>query len=97
MTARFGHVPDYHNAEATAACLALVMAVEAAKSTQPDQVRNALANLNTLSFFGRIKFDSTGQNTFKPMSVIQVQNGKVVTVWPRLNAEAKLIWPGTKK
>ena len=97
MTARFGHAPDYHNAEATAACLALVMAIETAKSTQPDQVRNALANLNTLSFFGRIRFDSTGQNTFKPMSVVQIQNGKAVTVWPRLNAEAKFIWPGTKK
>jgi branched-chain amino acid transport system substrate-binding protein len=97
MTARFGDAPDYHNAEATAACLALVMAVEKAQSTQPDQVRNALANLNTLSFFGRIKFDSTGQNTFKPMSVVQIQNGKAVTVWPRLNAEAKFIWPGTKK
>ena len=97
MTVRFGHVPDYHNAEATAACLALVLSVEKAGSTQPDQVRNALAHLNTLSFFGRIRFDSTGQNTFKPMSVVQIQNGKAVTVWPRLNAEAKLIWPGTKK
>jgi hypothetical protein len=30
------------------------------------------------------------------MSVIQIQNGKVVTVWPTESAEAKLIWPGTK-
>ena len=97
ITARFGHAPDYHNAEATAACLALVMSVEKAQSTQADQVRSALASLDTRSFFGRIKFDSTGQNTFKPMSVVQVQNGKAVTVWPRINAEAKFIWPGTKK
>lgn len=28
------------------------------------------------------------------MSVIQIQNGKMVTVWPKDSAEGKLIWPG---
>ena len=31
------------------------------------------------------------------MSVIQVQGGKAVTVWPTDSAEAKMIWPGTKQ
>lgn len=97
FTDQFGHVPDYHNAEATAACLALVLAVEKSQSVVPDKVRDAMAKMDTQSFFGRIKFDSTGQNIYKPMSVIQIQNGKVVTVWPALNAEAKFIWPGNKK
>jgi branched-chain amino acid transport system substrate-binding protein len=59
-------------------------------------VRDAVAALDTESFFGKIKFDATGQNTFKPMSVIQVQNGAAVTVWPKESAEAKMIWPGLK-
>lgn len=92
----FGHVPDYHDAEASAACLALVLAVEDAGSTDADAVRDSLAGLDTESFFGKIKFDETGQNVYKPMSVIQIQDGKVVTVWPKQNAEADLIWPGTK-
>lgn len=92
----FGHTADYHNAEASAACLALVLAAEKAGSTNPDQVRDAMASLDTTSFFGKIKFDSTGQNIYKPMSVIQVQDGKAVTVWPTDSAEAKIIWPGTK-
>jgi branched-chain amino acid transport system substrate-binding protein len=97
IKAKFGHDPDYHDAEASAACLALVLAVEKADDTSPDKVRDALAGLDTTSFFGQIKFDSTGQNIYKPMSVIQVQNGKPVTVWPTDSAEAKLIWPGTKQ
>ena len=97
INAKYGHEPDYHDAEASAACLALVLAVEKAGDTSPAKVRDALAGLDTESFFGKIKFDSTGQNTFKPMSVIQVQNGQAVTVWPTDSAEAKLIWPGTKQ
>ena len=93
---KFGHTPEYHNAEATAACLALVLAAEEAGSTEADPVRDAMAGLDTESFFGRIKFDETGQNIYKPMSVIQIQDGKVVTVWPTESAEAEMIWPGTQ-
>ena len=96
IQAKFGHAAQYHNAEATAACLAFVLAVEKAGSSDVDKVRDALAGLDTESFFGKIKFDATGQNTFKPMSVIQIQNGKVVSVWPKDSAEAEMIWPGTK-
>lgn len=96
FAARFGHQATYHNAEATAACLAMVLAIERAKSIDPDNVKAALVGLDTLSFFGKIKFDSTGQNTYKPMSVIQIQKGKILTVWPRRDAEAKMIWPYAK-
>ncbi len=91
----YGHPADYHDAEASAACLAMVLAVEDAGSTDADDVRDSLAALDTESFFGTIKFDETGQNIYKPMSVIQVQHGKVVTVWPKESAEASLVWPGT--
>jgi len=97
IQAKYGHLPDYHDAEATAACLALVLAAEKAGSTQPDKVRDALAGLDTESFFGRIKFDQTGKNVSKPMSVIQIQDGKAVTVWPTEAAESKFVWPGAKQ
>jgi branched-chain amino acid transport system substrate-binding protein len=89
--------PVYHNAEATAACLALVLAVQQASSTDPDRVRDALARLDTPSFFGRIKFDAQGMNISKPMAVIQIQQGRAVPVWPAESAEAPLRWPGTSK
>jgi branched-chain amino acid transport system substrate-binding protein len=93
IQARFGHPADYHDAEATAACLAMVLAVEKSGSTDPAQVRDAMAALNTDSFFGHIQFNARGQNTFKPMQVIQIQNGKSVTVWPTTGADGKLVWP----
>jgi branched-chain amino acid transport system substrate-binding protein len=92
---RFGHAPDYHDAEASAACLAMVLAVQKAGSTDADKVRDAMAGLNTDSFFGHIQFDQTGQNSTKPMQVIQIQNGKAVTVWPTSGAEAPMVWPAT--
>jgi len=94
IQAKYGHAAEYHNAEATGACLALVLAAQKAGSTDPNKVRDAMAALDTQSFFGRIHFDQTGQNTFKPMSVIQIRQGKLVTVWPTEAAAAKLTWPG---
>ncbi|MGH3494000.1 MAG: ABC transporter substrate-binding protein, partial [Sciscionella sp.] len=95
IKARFGHTPDYHDAEATAACLAMVLAVQKAGSTDPGKVRDAMAALNTDTFFGHIQFDKTGQNIYKPMQVIQIQHGKAVTVWPKKDASGTLAWPGT--
>jgi branched-chain amino acid transport system substrate-binding protein len=92
---RFDADAEYHSAEGAAACLALVLAVEKAGSADSAKVRDALASLDTESFFGPIKFDDTGKNVTKPMSAIQIQNGKVVTIYPEEQAEAKLQWPGT--
>jgi branched-chain amino acid transport system substrate-binding protein len=88
-----GRQPEYHGAEATAACLAFVLAVAKAGTTSPDKVRDALAGLDEQTFFGPLKFTATGQNLTKSMGVIQVQNGKAVAVWPKSAAEASLVWP----
>ncbi|TMD09733.1 MAG: branched-chain amino acid ABC transporter substrate-binding protein [Chloroflexi bacterium] len=74
--------PDYHVAESTAACLALQKAMENAKSLDPAKVRDALASLDVMTFFGEIKFDSRGINVFKPMVVEQIQGGVHYTVFP---------------
>ena len=92
---RFGETPEYHSAEAAAACLALVLGVEKAGSTDPAKVRDAIAGLDTESFFGPIKFDQTGKNADKPMSAVQIDNGKPVTIFPADQAQAKLQWPTT--
>jgi branched-chain amino acid transport system substrate-binding protein len=91
----FGEVPQYHAAEATAACLAFVIGVEHAGSTAPDLVRDAVAAIRMESFFGLIDFNDQGQNDAKPMLVIQIQSGQPVTVWPRNSASGTLRWPAT--
>jgi branched-chain amino acid transport system substrate-binding protein len=75
--------PDYHVAESTAACLAFQKAMENAASLDPSKVRDALASLDVMTFFGQIKFDSRGINTFKPMVVEQIQSGTHYTVFPK--------------
>jgi branched-chain amino acid transport system substrate-binding protein len=85
--------PDYHVAESTAACLALQKGIENAGSLKPDKVRDALASLDVMTFFGRIKFDSRGINTFKPMVVEQIQAGKHHTVWPTDVADTRPLYP----
>jgi branched-chain amino acid transport system substrate-binding protein len=89
-----GRAVEYHGAEATAACLAFVLAVQKAGSTDPDKVRDALAALDEQTFFGPIKFSANGENLTKSMGVIQIQNGKPVSVWPKEASEAPLKWPG---
>jgi branched-chain amino acid transport system substrate-binding protein len=92
---RFNADAEYHSAEGAAACLALVLAVEKAGSADPAKVRDALAGLDTESFFGPITFDDTGKNVTKPMSAIQIQDGAVKTIYPKEQAEVELQWPGT--
>ena len=57
-------------------------------------VRNALANLDLLTFYGRIKFDERGVNIYKPMAVEQLQpDGKKYTVFPSDVAEKDALYP----
>ncbi|HZT06536.1 MAG TPA: amino acid ABC transporter substrate-binding protein [Chloroflexota bacterium] len=92
-TKRFGSAPDYHAADGTAAGVALQLAIEKAGSIDPSAVRNALANLDAMTFYGQIKFDERGLNVYKPMVVQQIQDGKLKTVWPSDIAEASVRYP----
>jgi branched-chain amino acid transport system substrate-binding protein len=74
--------PGYQVADATAAGLALERAIEQAGSLDPDRVRDALAALDVMTFFGRLKFDAHGQNIYKPMLAEQILGGRPETVWP---------------
>ena len=80
-------------AESTAACLAFQKAIENAGSLDATKVRDALAGLDVMTFFGQIKFDSRGINTFKPMVVEQIQNGAHYTVFPANVANGKPQYP----
>src|SRR5712671_1342322 len=85
--------PDYHVAESTAACLAFQKAIENAGSLDPSKVRDALASLDVMTFFGQIKFDSRGINTYKPMVVEQIQGGTHYTVFPASVANGQPQYP----
>jgi branched-chain amino acid transport system substrate-binding protein len=85
--------PPYQTAQATAAGLALERAIEDARSTQPQAVRDALAGLDVMTFFGRLRFDGRGANVSKPMVVEQIQHSRLHTVYPAGVADMPPAYP----
>jgi branched-chain amino acid transport system substrate-binding protein len=91
--AKYNVDPSYQAASATACGLAFEFALKSANSIDPKKVRDALANLDVTTFYGALRFSATGENDTKPMVTIQIQNGKLVTVFPAAVANASLKYP----
>ena len=89
----WGSAPAYQAASATAAALALHLAIEAAGSLDTDAVRTALRDMDVDTFYGPINFDETGKNVAKPMGTIQIQDGAARLVAPVGVSVADLIYP----
>lgn len=94
--AKHPHYPTipYQTAESSAALIVYQRALENAGTLQPSKVRDALAALDIMTFYGRIKFDSRGVNIYKPMAAEQLQpDGKKYTVFPLDVAEKEALYP----
>ena len=71
-------------------------ALERARSTDREAIREALANTNLKTHVlpqMPIVFDATGQNKNAQIALTQILGGKIKAVWPEQYAEAKLIFP----
>lgn len=76
--------PDYAQASASVSGALFQMAIEKAGSLDKDKVRDELANMDVMTFFGPVKFGPTGQiNSLEP-PVFQLQGGKPVVLSPAL-------------
>lgn len=89
----WGEPPTYQAAESTATALALHLAIEAAGTLDMDAVRQALFDLDVVTFYGPINFDETGKNASKPMGAIQIQEGVINVVAPTEAAVSDLQYP----
>lgn len=75
--------------------LVLKEALEEAKSTDREAINKVLGKIKVgqgpslVMPYTAIEFDPTGQNPHAKELMLQVQNGKVVTVWPEKYAPAK--------
>ena len=96
-----GEEPSYHSAGGYAAGLILEKAIVDADSTDPEAVKQALDNMDLLTFFGNIKFDTSeeahGLQIGHSMVYIQWQEngdglGKQV-VWPAEGATSDPLYP----
>ena len=45
-------------------------------------MRTALAGMDTVTFFGHIKFRADGMNETRALPLIQIQGGKPVLIYP---------------
>lgn len=89
----FKYPAPYQAAESTASVLVFADAFARAGSFDPEKVRDAIASTDMMTFYGPIKFDTTGKNIAKPMVLYQVQGGDYKVVAPTKWAETKLVWP----
>ena len=71
--------------------LVMVQAIEKAGAVDREKVREALTNGTFESPPGPIVFDDKGFPTSNGAYTIQIQNGKVVVVWPQQTGKA--VWP----
>ena len=77
-----GQDPDYVHASSAAALIALQKAIEKAGTLDRAKVRQALTELNIMTFYGPIKFREDGMNSVRNLPIIQVQAGKPVVLYP---------------
>ena len=79
----WGEPPVYQAASATAAALALHLAIEAAASTETDAVRDALRTLSADTFYGRSASTTGASMTASPWGWCRSSTARSMS-WPRV-------------
>ena len=100
--AAYSEEPSYHSAGGYAAGVVLQKAIVDADSTNPAAIKAALDNMDVLTLFGRIKFDTSAENHGLQIghSMVYIQwqkddagNLMKQVVWPLEGATAETIYP----
>jgi branched-chain amino acid transport system substrate-binding protein len=88
-----GADPDYIHGSCAGALVMLEDVVKRAGSLKGDALRDALAKTNIMTFYGQINFGESGMNQARELPIIQVQNGKIVVLFPDSikNADLQLL------
>jgi branched-chain amino acid transport system substrate-binding protein len=90
FTAKYRSEPDFTQASGSAIGVILQMAIEKAGSLDRDKVRNVLANSEFKTFFAPVKFGPDGEaNSYTP-PIYQIQDRKVVVIYPDVIKQADL-------
>jgi branched-chain amino acid transport system substrate-binding protein len=88
-----GYTPGYHTASGTMAGLVLQLALQAAGRVDGEAVRQALLGLAPRTFWGPIGWNEQGKNVRGTSVPVQIQNQRVVAVWPPEARVAAPIYP----
>jgi branched-chain amino acid transport system substrate-binding protein len=96
---RFKRYPDYVEAAAAAGAVAQQLVLEELKLKPPISKENRVAIMEKLhagsfdTFYGKVQFGKDGANIAHPPVAVQVQNGKLLNVFPLAHAEGKILYP----
>jgi len=96
--AKIGRDLDDTSARNMQSFFALAEAINRAGSTDPEKIREALANTDLkpdqlMMGYQGVKYDDTGQNVLASTYLIQLHGKQYELVWPETAANAKLQWP----
>jgi branched-chain amino acid transport system substrate-binding protein len=87
--AMYGSVPDYIEASAAAAGAILQLAANKSGSLEGPALREALAHLDVMTFYGPISFGPTGQIEKLVPPVFQIQGGRPIVLAPTSIAQGE--------
>ena len=96
---KYGRNPDYVEAASAAGAYAMQVAIEklgvAPPLKQADRVRlmEELHKQDLMTFYGVVKFGPDGANEAHPPVAVQIQNGKLINVFPKEAAESTPWYP----
>ena len=96
---KYGRNPDYVEAASAAGAYAMQVAIEklgvAPPVKQADRVRlmEELHKQDLMTFYGVVKFGPDGANEAHPPVAVQIQNGKLINVFPKEAAESTPWYP----
>lgn len=80
--AKYNSTPDYAQASSAVSGALFQMAIEKAGSLDREKVRDALAGMNVVTFWGPVHFGPNGQIDSLEPPVFQIQGRKAVVVHP---------------
>jgi branched-chain amino acid transport system substrate-binding protein len=92
-TQHLGQAPSYAVATAYQAGLILQQAIEKAGSLDQEKIRQAVLSMNFQGPFGGFKVNQSGAQVAHRGVIIQIQNGRRVTVWPKEIADGQVVVP----
>jgi branched-chain amino acid transport system substrate-binding protein len=85
--------PTYQAAESAAAGFTLQYALENAGSVDTEAVRQALLDMDIMTFYGAINFDETGKNSAHAMAAGQIIDDQFQIVFPPDAAVQDFVYP----
>ncbi|MBN2810052.1 MAG: amino acid ABC transporter substrate-binding protein [Deltaproteobacteria bacterium] len=93
FTAKYGQPPTYQDAQSSATGVIYQLALEKCDALDAREVLKNIRQLNVETFYGKIKYDVRGMNIGHKMALVQIQQGRMVSIWPPTAADHSVIYP----